>query len=387
MNNEQKSNRWWHYFSIGSKPGRIPELDGLRACAILLVLFYHFATVYGDIHRSYYRKVIDGATETFMLNGWLGVDLFFVLSGFLIFNHLLSLQRQPNKMQTYGRYALKRVLRTFPLYYAIIAILLLGLIPYYQVKVPLSEVAIHLVFLQDYLGSDILVPLWSLATEEKFYLLAPFLLLVLSRLSLGKGLVCLLAFMLIMLMLRTVLIQQNEAIAGYDGFFWSYRAPFHFAILSIFVGVVVAMLVQQDRAPRMLPVLALVASVLIVLLLCFMNMFQPENWQQANLGQFVIVLLFGVLIWAAVKNTGAWGLRLLTGRFLRIISVLSYALYLVHYAVLPWVSRLHKQHIYSEEPWVHALTYFGMYIGITFAVSLVLHYVVEKPFLIIKDRL
>jgi len=79
------------YLSIGKTPGRIPELDGLRAWAILLVLGHHFATFYREHNGSYYRDVISGPLENWLLNGWLGVDLFFVLSGYLIFHHLMSM--------------------------------------------------------------------------------------------------------------------------------------------------------------------------------------------------------------------------------------------------------------------------------------------------------
>src|SRR5690606_23792616 len=106
------------------------------------------------------------------LNGWVGVDLFFVLSGFLIGFHLLT--HWPDNgvlLQFFAKFWLKRILRTFPLYYATIVIVLLNIIPGYEFLSDdiWSEVYIHLVFMQDYLGTNILPTLWSLATEEKFY--------------------------------------------------------------------------------------------------------------------------------------------------------------------------------------------------------------------------
>lgn len=75
------------YFSVGTVPGAIPELDGLRGIAILLVLLRHAARPVFDEHGEIFSL---GGWDIAvpLLNGWMGVDLFFVLSGFLITHHL-----------------------------------------------------------------------------------------------------------------------------------------------------------------------------------------------------------------------------------------------------------------------------------------------------------
>ncbi len=375
-----------NYLKIGSNPGKIPELDGLRAFAILMVLLFHFATYYQKVHRSYYSKNFPESLQNLMQNGWLGVDLFFVLSGFLIFRHLMSVGRQQNKKQIYGRYALKRILRTFPLYYAIILLVTLGLIPYYRLDVSVSDFLIHLVFLQDYLSNDILIPLWSLATEEKFYLLAPLLYFVLKKLSPRAGLVLLMLVVIVLMIWRSFAVAGIDSALNYGSFFSQFRAPFHYAVVSIAVGVAVAM-VSQWRQPRFLPIVALLCVLVVIAVMLFCDLYSVKSWQWVHWLHVLMVLLFGVLVWVAVNFSGARYLRFLCGRSLRVISVLSYALYLTHYAVLPWVHQLHKKHVYSEVPWVHGMTFFVVYIFITLALSLILHYLVEKPFLLIKDRL
>lgn len=373
------------YFTLGKKPGKIPELDGLRAWAILLVLGHHFATFYREHNGSYYRQVLSGSLENWLLNGWLGVDLFFVLSGYLIFHHLLSVQGQQNRSSVYRRYALKRILRTFPLYYAMILIALLGIIPQFQPSVSWADLLVHVVFLQDYLGAVILVPMWSLATEEKFYLLAP-LLLVFTRWPLKRSLTLLLVIMLGLVTFRTVQLIQSESVVNHIQFFLQYRAPFHYAVVAILVGVVIA-LIEQQRTPSWLSAVSLLTGVVVVVSLLLFNFYQPTHWHWLSVTHFVMVLLFGVLVWSAVKLTGSGWLSILRGRFLRVVAVLSYTLYLVHYAVLPWAFKLHKQYIISETPWIHAGSFLLIYIGISVMVSLLLHYLVEKPFLLLKARL
>jgi peptidoglycan/LPS O-acetylase OafA/YrhL len=98
---------------LPAKPAktRIPELDGLRGIAILLVLFYHYVSIPpGQISTQF--------PQTIFAIGWSGVDLFFVLSGFLIGGMLLDVRESPNYFKTfYGR----RFYRIVPLYYLSIA--------------------------------------------------------------------------------------------------------------------------------------------------------------------------------------------------------------------------------------------------------------------------
>src|SRR5215468_3394421 len=101
---------------------RVPVLDGVRGIAILLVLWYHFTPEIGVPVRAieWLKKTSTG--------GWLGVELFFVLSGFLITGILLDAKGSPNFFRNF--YA-RRILRIFPLYYACLAFVLL-LLPRFE---------------------------------------------------------------------------------------------------------------------------------------------------------------------------------------------------------------------------------------------------------------
>ena len=155
-----------------------PELDGLRALAILLVMARHsLRTVLP--HDTYAPVLTIGTFDLTpaLLNGWIGVDLFFVLSGFLI-------GRQAWRGDSLARFWFKRVTRILPAYWTCLAIIALlitiggrwqgSAVPFFW----------HVVMLQDYTGSVFVPSFWSLGAEEKFYLL----LIQFTTFVLGGGL-------------------------------------------------------------------------------------------------------------------------------------------------------------------------------------------------------
>jgi peptidoglycan/LPS O-acetylase OafA/YrhL len=145
----------------------IPALDGLRGVAILLVLFYHLFNV--GIFKGWFNY------------GWIGVDLFFVLSGFLITSILLKSKGKPDYFKNFY---LNRALRILPLYFGVLLIFAF-IAPYFTpTKWFVSDQVYFWTFTQGYLilkgqNTDPLFHLWSLAIEEQFYLVWPFIILIL----------------------------------------------------------------------------------------------------------------------------------------------------------------------------------------------------------------
>jgi peptidoglycan/LPS O-acetylase OafA/YrhL len=157
-----------------------PTLDGLRAIAVLLVLYHHAPSLFGRGHGA------AGGVFHASRGAWLGVDLFFVLSGFLITNILLHGRGQPGALR---RFWIRRALRIFPLAYAYLGALALlawgtsafpalrdgaafGWAAAYLTNVHVADVG---------WGAPALALLWSLAVEEQFYLAWPLLALTLPR--------------------------------------------------------------------------------------------------------------------------------------------------------------------------------------------------------------
>lgn len=175
---------------------RIPELDGLRGTAILFVLIWHYFYFYpasghrpAGILRSLYVHF-----ERCIAIGWSGVDLFFVLSGFLIGGILLDAKGSPNYFKAFYT---RRFFRIIPVYYVWIAAYFLTLAAFHFARIGNSYAAgepnawvilAHFLFIQN-LGfvnySGIAGPwftsTWSLAVEEQFYLISPLVIRVFPR--------------------------------------------------------------------------------------------------------------------------------------------------------------------------------------------------------------
>ena len=149
-------------------PKQIPELDGVRGLAILLVMICHLAI-----------WVPDSAVHFVLDQGKMGVDLFFVLSGFLITGILLDTQRQTRAIRNFY---IRRGLRIWPLYFAYLAVSFLAL--RWMLPPQFSKLE-YLLFAQNFFhfldGGTLLAPLWSLAVEEQFYLVWPWIALRTKR--------------------------------------------------------------------------------------------------------------------------------------------------------------------------------------------------------------
>ncbi len=176
---------------------RDPALDGLRGLAILLVFLFH----YGGGLRAHQPliRLLGYLTQA----GWVGVDLFFVLSGFLITGSLLDTLGRSHSLP---RFYARRALRILPLYLTALLLCAAAALLWGAAFFQLRPLLIYLGFLQNLpplVASALHTPpplplfhLWSLAVEEQFYLLWPFLLLLAARSPRKTLLLCLATFAL-----------------------------------------------------------------------------------------------------------------------------------------------------------------------------------------------
>ena len=167
-----------------SAGGRIVELDGLRGCACLLVVIGH-----------YFGEVAHGLR--FLALEWIGVDLFFCLSGFLIGGILLDNRSSPSY---FGTFYIRRGFRIFPIYYVVITLVLLALPRFAGVTEPAALPGIYYGYVQNFVMSFTgveaphwLMPTWTLCVEEQFYLLLPVILFVTPQRWLPRILLLLIA--------------------------------------------------------------------------------------------------------------------------------------------------------------------------------------------------
>jgi peptidoglycan/LPS O-acetylase OafA/YrhL len=367
-----------NYFAFESRPGENAWLDLIRSVAIVLVLLRH-----GE-------RAIAGASEgsgflrSLCLNGWIGVDLFFVLSGYLISRHLIRHGLGSGRF-CFRSYVLGRTLRILPAYLAVLALVTAGAFPYYAIGTDHLglRIAWHLVFLQDYLPSNINVVLWSLGVEEKFYLLAPVLLwLVLSRRTFGEGALVVLSFCALSPALRAVAASMADGTPqDYVSFFRVFRSPFHASLEPLMLGVLIALAEMKGLVGG--PVRQRSRTMLFAGIVMFLWLGSHEFLGRIDMFD-VIVQPAGVAVVCALLTLGAvqmQGIPLLGERLFRVVARLSYSLYLVHFPLLPLAMALAGGS--DAMPVAFWLAYLALSLGVATGV----HYLAEKPFLLLKDQL
>jgi peptidoglycan/LPS O-acetylase OafA/YrhL len=168
----------------------VPFLDGLRALAILAVIAFHSLIQVPELAFA----VRDLSLGRVLLRGGMGVDLFFVLSGYLIGGQLLREGLDTGRVRL-GRFYIKRFFRIFPAYYLVLAAVCAWVLwqPFYGAILRGTEPAeaiglawSNALYLNNYTGSRVMPWSWSLAVEEHFYLVIPLLVgLVLVKIPLA----------------------------------------------------------------------------------------------------------------------------------------------------------------------------------------------------------
>ena len=363
------------------------DLDGLRAFAILLVLGRHSLRPF--ISEDSYQQVLSIGPIDFtplVLNGWIGVDLFFVLSGFLI-------GRQAWRGDSVGRFWFKRVTRILPAYWTCLGIIAIGLTITGAWPKRGADFLAHLIMLQDYTGSVFVPSFWSLGAEEKFYLLAPLLVFLLarSRVTRWQGL-GLAALWLLPVMMRMMASRGLTDLVSYDEYFPQYRSPFHLTCESLVLGFAIAWMTRQrwssriDRPMREVLFWGGAAGVLYWLVpSVILRRIDPST---IVLAPALIGLCFGAMVLASVSGGGSFSL--LIGRAMwRPLATGSYTLYLTHMMVLPIAVALAPRVVPSatgDSLAVRWIVFMPWYLGLTILSAYILHRYVERPVLEWRDR-
>ena len=375
------------YFSFRRLPGQMPELDGLRGIAVILVLFRHAVRPFldkGEIPTPF----LGWDYSIFMANGWIGVDLFFVLSGFLITFHILRLHDRHGGRWHWKPYLQKRALRIVPAYYAVLFLAVAGAFPYFEVAPELLglRVVYHMLILQDYLPANIVVAFWSLGVEEKFYLLAP--LLILARAdarSLSGRMITISMLLFLGIAVRVLTAIEATDIDSYQQFFNAFRSPFHMTMDPILFGVLIALVYRSKHECPILTSRAVAAlafwigAILFVVLSCSHEMMRDITWWDKTIQPTVVAFTFAAITYGLVFGGGPGALFRSTVLF--VTARISYSLYLIHMPLVPLSLVLAE----SIAPG-NFLLFLILFTVISVVAALILHFAVEKPFLGIKDR-
>lgn len=378
--------RW---LSLSLLPSRYPALHGLRVLGILSVVQVHVTNL------LLAAKVMPASRwATLSQQVWWGMDLFFLLSGFLIGRILLD---DPDRgIARAGRFWIRRALRILPAYYVVLStlVVLAGLGVW---QVPLRPfVWKEFLYLTNYLppeqGWRILAWGWSLCVEEHFYLVAPLFVMLLRRLPVWAQ-----GTLLCVLWLAGLCCRGFAIAASGRPFDWTWQFEHvyqttHTRFDILVAGIGVAWLTHHfddgcRRAFSAVPVRVLSGG-LIAWGLWELTVIRPQ-----------FRMLFNTFAWGTVTSL-VWGLAVLNAlygsgpvrRFLSLraflpVATLGYGVYLTHIPAMVLVTVLIVPHLSGRVGWP------GVW-GISFAASLllahgfsfVLHVLVEKPLLRLRDR-
>jgi peptidoglycan/LPS O-acetylase OafA/YrhL len=361
---------------------KIDALDGLRALAVLLVFIRHAAHTYLTFSGTPPTDVSGHPLWHFMLNGWIGVDLFFVLSGYLIATSLLQARDHNWKI-----YAQKRFLRIVPAYVFVLLACVLGAFPFYTVSAEDLgwRIFYHLLFLQDYLRADINVVFWSLGVEEKFYIVAPFLIWWLAgrqkeKTQQARVLGIMLAIAAAGYLFR-YLSFLHAAPEGYVAFFINVRSPFHANFETLTFGVLVAFWRYRggNLTKNMARAFFYAGLAGLLLFMSAQNMMLDISLKDVLLQPLLIALLMAVMVFAVV---GGYCSKILVNPIAKYISRISYSFYLVHFPLSFLCFNL-----WREAGSASFGVYMGVYFAVSFAIAAMCYHAVERPFLNLKDSL
>lgn len=349
----------------------LPELDGVRAIAIGMVLLVHCVVVPQ-------QGLIAWALRQTLVNGGYGVDLFFVLSGYLITSILLRAKVRPHYFRNF--YA-RRFLRIFPLYYAIV--LVLAACSRWLPFGPMDPVWPYFLYVSNLFMVFTLrdwAPLghtWSLAIEEQFYLVFPILVLWVGKVRLR--------FVLWSVILVTPLIRVITSAA----LFPAASAFATFCRLDVLaMGALIALEFDgrteiSDRATRRLRLtFAVFAAASTILWLTKQLDFRKLLFKTAGLTVVdLTAALFVCVVLAAPGKSLTWMLRrpaaVAMGR-------ISYGLYLIHYPILRIVQAQTSKRL--ADTWTRTAVVASVTLAATAVLAIMSWYLFERPILRLKKR-
>jgi peptidoglycan/LPS O-acetylase OafA/YrhL len=352
----------------------MPELDSVRGVAVLMVMFYH--AFYWGMNLSRFPPV-----EAFLLQlawvGRLGVNLFFVLSGFLITGLLLNAKSRPDY---YRKFYIRRALRILPAYSATLLVLFFA-------GVSLKFIGLSLLYLSNLtplFGVAIAYPvLWSLAVEEHFYLLWPLAVRNFTSRTILAGSA---AIVLLSPLLRWIsyLIQSRQGWVSFELFDYTWNSADGLAC-----GALLAVWLREFAPDRRKFAKEIAGLLIIGLALLPFGTLSRHTAAGAALQVVPWHFLFVVLIGAALLAGSRWG-EAARCRFLEFFGEISYGLYLYHLLVFNGFEWLLNHGVIRRlqiDPLLGLSIRFLICGGIAVGIAYLSRRFLEEPFLRLKSRL
>ena len=383
--------RW---YALELLDNRYPALHGLRVLAILSVIQFHVTWIFSGEHGI----AFDRSMTAVSLSVFFGMDLFFILSGFLIGSILFhAIESTKPGGGILWRFYMRRIFRTFPSYYVVLTVLVLTTVLSDAQRAHLPYEYAYLTNFMPLGRKDIIMFWgWSLGLEEQFYLVVPLFLFALTRLRSDR--------VRVILLVGACLIAATLRLAIY----WSYYPWTDLALYgalyfrtytrfdTLVCGILLAFVHRRWRAEitewLKLPFhrgLLAVPALACLWILAFPTVIGIQNVQLLHVfawGTLTSLMYFPTLI-LLLHGDGFFS-RFLSLPLFRWIATLGYGVYLVHIPivddlVIPIARTLDERHVPKALLWGGA---FAVVTLASLAIAYVMHVLIEKPALKIRDR-
>lgn len=362
---------------------RIFGLDLMRATAILMVLCSHLLSIY--------PRSTNKISQILALFGYWGVEIFFVLSGYLIGNILYRLFVQEEfTVHTVFYFLKRRWLRTLPNYYLVLVlnIAMACLFGFY-----IQDAGYYFLFLQNFAApmKPFFPESWSLSVEEYAYLITPFALLlavlVAKVKNRPKGFIGVVLFLIMIFLATKILYNFSTANTTIEEWNVSLKPVVIYRIDSILIGILASWIHINFKGFWNRQKNRLFVSGLFLLMLMFVGVgfFRilieeyPFFWNVLYLPFTSIIFTFFLPVLSQCQSAPDWVSRPVT-----FISVVSYSVYLIHYSL---VLQLMKWGFNTDSYSVSQLHIFTFcYLVLTFFLSFLLYRFFEKPIMDSREK-
>ncbi len=383
--------------AVQTSGGRIGALDGLRAIAIVSVIAFHAGVI------TRFPVDLLGWGMPLVVNGWMGVDLFFALSGFLI-THLWIRDEESSgggaaaARTMLARFYVRRVLRILPPLYLMLLfdLWVLPSLGQFPTVAPLARavrerpgavlpfVFLYMNYLRHSAAGLGFSQLWSLCVEEHFYLLWPLCLVLVRarrrRLTMALG-VC-----------AAIAIARGWAAATMHPGGWAtpvmlYRNT-HTRVDSILWGAASAIALEDLRPRTRLrrAGLAIAAAVVVLLVALGRLSINVPTGIGTGLGFTAIAVAFTLVVLEVILTPDSVVARVFAWRPLRAIGFVSYAMYLFHPVAIEVATRIVFAFWASMSPY-NFLLVLAASVAVSFGMALVTYVAVERPAASLRRRL
>lgn len=350
--------------------GNVPGLDVLRSLAIILVVSGHY---YGEFSDAQGATLAIGRFPFFYF-AWTGVDLFFVLSGYLIGRQLWRELTVRNTINI-PRFLLKRGLRIWPYYFLFVA---------WSISTSpktISKFLPDLFFLSNYFPGAV-AGTWSLSTEEQFYVFVPVLLCAVSTfISAKRQFLVIIGLLVALPFVRYLTLSAYHGEITHDVAVRIIQLPFHTHADGLLAGVLLSWvsILKPDHL-RQLPFLRnLIWPIILVLVGLLLRGFDRL------FGLSALALIFGGMTLFVLRDRS--GLRkLYDQRIFYLTSRLSYGMYLNHFPILSFGVPLLVAARISNKDYVNFFIGYPIMVFASMMVAAATFILIESPFLQVRER-